>query len=763
VPAADSGTVPPPPGTGPSNPPPDIAELARRDPLTASRTYELLENGIEYNLAGIHIDAAQLVERLEQHKIWIDSSHRRGCRLQLRGADISAPDGYKIDLSGKEMREADLRHVKIGAANLADTDLRDASLTKVDFTSVEGLHPLMLAGADLKGAKLPEDVSWPEISRVEEISKNCGKYFIAVLSAGAYILLTLFGTTDANLIGDGASSKLPFLQIPVSIVSFYWVVPALLIAFGLFFWLNMQMLWENMSVLPAVMPTGANVDQATYPWIINSEARFNAKRLRFTLTTLDHITGWVATVLTMWFIPLVLWCVWDRCLPRHDVYLSGYQAAFTMIAIWLAFRFQLLKSATLRRKYKIVREIKNPLSSLGGTKRICLSLTISIVVAVFWILVTSAALIVPSHSTIWFQPLPKSTKRQLTARRLFYRLHLKYNADLERAQISIRPSGFKGVDETECRGVQGGSVQGRDIQNAYLQSAFMVNANLQHANLSNVDLEYADLRSIRAERYDGQLLLDLYPVFVAQICIQKNEKTTLPSVWRRAILRHTDMRWGQCSGVDFTGANLSHANLEGVNFAGAILTDTNFEGAILTGSHFNYSTCIGAYFFNTNLNKAIFTGADLRKVNLSWMKLNWANMDLTDLRETHLTGAYLNGAHLNGADLTGADLTGAHLNGADLTGADLTGAHLNGADLTGAYLNGAHLNGADLTEAYLNGAHLYGAHLTGKPINGAYVNEADFTGAHLAGAHLIGARISKWQIIVLKQDGADIRGVKVIH
>ena len=73
--------------------------------------------------------------------------------------------------------------------------------------------------------------------------------------------------------------------------------------------------------------------------------------------------------------------------------------------------------------------------------------------------------------------------------------------------------------------------------------------------------------------------------------------------------------------------------------------------------------------------------------------------------------AVLTGADLKGADLKGADLKGAVLTGAVLTGADLAGADLKGADLTGAVLTDADLTGADLTDADLTGADLTGADL----------------------------------------------------
>ena len=73
-----------------------------------------------------------------------------------------------------------------------------------------------------------------------------------------------------------------------------------------------------------------------------------------------------------------------------------------------------------------------------------------------------------------------------------------------------------------------------------------------------------------------------------------------------------------------------------------------------------------------------FTGA-----NLSWADLGGANLSWADLEGADLEGADLEGADLEGANLEGANLGGVDLRGANLGGANLGGANLGGADLRG--------------------------------------------------------------------------------
>jgi len=90
-------------------------------------------------------------------------------------------------------------------------------------------------------------------------------------------------------------------------------------------------------------------------------------------------------------------------------------------------------------------------------------------------------------------------------------------------------------------------------------------------------------------------------------------------------------------------------------------------------------------------SKFNFSGSNLTGANLSFAALEEAMMVGTNLTEADLTGANLFGANLAGAILVGANLAGAILCEVDLTGADLTGANLTGADLEDACLKGSDL------------------------------------------------------------------------
>ena len=100
--------------------------------------------------------------------------------------------------------------------------------------------------------------------------------------------------------------------------------------------------------------------------------------------------------------------------------------------------------------------------------------------------------------------------------------------------------------------------------------------------------------------------------------------------------------------------------------------------------------------------------------------------------ERVFSGSDLRGVDLSEADLRGVDLSGANLRQANLSGADLSQVNLYGADLSGAKLRGTSLRGANLGAARLGST---GATERAR-LDGAAVAAAQFVMAVLKGAAL---------------------------
>ncbi|WP_353736808.1 pentapeptide repeat-containing protein [Moorena sp. SIO2C4] len=137
---------------------------------------------------------------------------------------------------------------------------------------------------------------------------------------------------------------------------------------------------------------------------------------------------------------------------------------------------------------------------------------------------------------------------------------------------------------------------------------------------------------------------------------------------------------------DLSNANLSYARMLGVDgWKKADLSSINFTKAIYTSytefpTGFNPSKA-GAIFICA---EADLSGLDLKNVNLGYEELCGAN----------LSHANLSGARLYNTDLRAANLSYANLEGVDFHDADLSEANFSHANLKKAKLAKADLNDA---------------------------------------------------------------------
>jgi uncharacterized protein YjbI with pentapeptide repeats len=232
------------------------------------------------------------------------------------------------------------------------------------------------------------------------------------------------------------------------------------------------------------------------------------------------------------------------------------------------------------------------------------------------------------------------------------------------------------------------------------------------------------------------------------------------------------------SGVNFNQANLSVINLSGANLSQANLSDAklnvarlsgaNLADAILNNSSLNVANLIRADLSRAQLQRATLIRAELIRAELSRADLFEANLSSADLREATLRQANLRRANLSEASLRGAFLTGANLEmanlnatemgRADLSGANLRDTELRQANLSHANLSGADLSGANLRWADLSGANLRWADLSGAKLSGAILIGADLSNANLTNASLVHANLTQAKLIKAEWVGADLTG-----
>ena len=172
-------------------------------------------------------------------------------------------------------------------------------------------------------------------------------------------------------------------------------------------------------------------------------------------------------------------------------------------------------------------------------------------------------------------------------------------------------------------------------------------------------------------------------------------------------------------------AFLDKKNLSEINFSHQNLFQAYMNNVKAKNACFNYANLAeirgqGAIFSGSNMKKVNLNYANIPEAQFNNCQMSQANLQNAELREAHFEEAYLFGANFQNAYLTGANLRGADLRYANFAFATLTGADLTGADIEGANFIGANLQYAKLEDTNLDSACLLEAELRGAKIDNTF-------------------------------------------
>lgn len=588
----------------------------------------------------------EILQVLEAHQIWLRSDRSEGVRADLGKFDLHGADLEGVDLRGAGLRKANLKDARLFGANLGganlhkanlqnavltdarlcgaklikanlqnatlinvdlqEADLTGADLTGADMSRVKGLEKAKLnninltdatglmgnefAGADITGAKIPEDIArFDGLKYVETASRQARNVFLAMVGGCVYAWLTIWTTTDAELIINTAMTRLPIFQTEVPIVGFYWAAPLLLLALYFYFHLYLQGLWEALACLPAIFPDGSAVDQKCYPWLLMSLARAHVPMLERSQPPLWWMRVGLS-LLTAWgLVPLTLFLLWLRYLPRHDSAGVVLLIASLLAAIWSGIFFYRLMRATLKRT-AITHSGRFPVSEVAG--------------------VTLAAAVTV---TISYGAIGSGKQMEF----------LGYGFYAELSKVDISKAEIEGVDlrfaEAVTANLEGADLEGTNLQGANLQGANLGQVNLKKANLQGAVLKKANLQGANLKWAD----------------------------LRGANLSETNLFKAKLTGANLKGANLSNACLRSAVLKGVILEESNLRGADLTEARLG-----GSNLTKANLTEAILKDAIFEK-DESWWKYPPEKTVPDDAEEhaVNMLGVILKDADLSGADL----------------------------------------------------------------------------------------------------------------
>lgn len=501
---------------------------ARLQGARLSNAILVAANLSEANLSGADLGGAQLHHADLGEATLLDANLKeaglQGARMQgavLRDANLRSASAKEANLkgahlTGADLSGADLRYVNLEAivlirgdgldnivepAELSRTNLRNADLSDAKLSTVGGLLPDMLAGANLSNAKLPQKISTFEgLKHVEELSRNARTTFLAMLVGCVYCWLTIATTTDVRLLTNSASSPLPIIQTEIPIAWFYWAAPLLILSVYFYLHLYLHRLWHGLATLPAVFQDGKQLHDKAYPWLLNGLVRAHFPILRRRRDQFSYIQNAVSVLLAWWVVPVTLLLFWIRHLPRQDWVGTSVQIGCIFVATGFGALSYALARRTLRFRPTAFR--KTTAWRDGRTFAASGHFAVAVILAaISWGAINGTReLGAAGLSVRWDWAEPRSWVPYG-----FDKFGYDVFANLRDATLSSKPANSWQLDDDDLlASVTGAKLQGASLRYADLTDAFLARADLRGArldgaylrgaNLEDADLNGADLR-----------------------------------------------------------------------------------------------------------------------------------------------------------------------------------------------------------------------------------------------------------------------------
>ena len=149
----------------------------------------------------------------------------------------------KAIFDGSDLKNSEFSQCNFEEASLLRAKLNESNFQDSNFEKVTGLLGSQLAGANISGTKIPEDIrKFEGLTRIEELSKKAGKLFILMLVGCLYSWLTIATTTDSQLLLNSKHYDLPIIQTAIPITPFFYLSPLILLGIYIWFHLHLQRL-----------------------------------------------------------------------------------------------------------------------------------------------------------------------------------------------------------------------------------------------------------------------------------------------------------------------------------------------------------------------------------------------------------------------------------------------------------------------------------------------------------------------------------------
>jgi uncharacterized protein YjbI with pentapeptide repeats len=585
--------------------------------------------------------------------------------LDLTGADLSHAQLSESNLRGAVLRITDLTGANLQNAQVYDADLYGAKLHEVDLTKVQGLVQCQLSGTDLSNAQLPADAGkFAGLEHVSDISVQARNLLWATVGACFFAAVTTIVTTDGVLVAHSGSTLLPVVQINVPIITFFWLMPLILLSLYLYLHFQLQYLWDGLASLPSVFPDGVGLEEKAYPLFLVGLAHQYVPILEKNRPPLSWLRG-AASIASAWgLVPFTIFLCWLRYLRVHEIWGTAWHIVLLTLTIWFGMAAYGLTVETLRGEKHPQPCVDKRSYRLGYQLVARHRIVIVFVAAVLMSLwLVTVAVLYPGwigKDEAWINP---DVKDEITSLRKWFCPDLSYSV------VSHRPDDWFRLTDADQNlvGVKGALLAGVNLRGADGTGAFLAKATLDKADLQGANFSEADLR---------ESSLNWAKLRNAQLEHAKLSGAHLDN----ADLRGAKLKSATMPGATLWRAQLNDANLYGAQLQKAYLEEANLEKADLGEADLHGANLKHAKMPNASLWKAQLNGADLFHAKLQKAILQEANLEEANLGRTNLAGTKLQGANVRSAGFAKAKFQDTELQGVDLSQAkDLTREQLEGA------------------------------------------------------------------------------------
>jgi len=665
--------------------------------------------------------------------------------VQFEDCDLQETKFVGVHFTATAFRRCSLDQAKFTGVSTG-LEIEQSSAAMANFEGLDGLSSESFVDCNVRDASLPKCLEAKDvIKELEDRSASANKAFAALLAVCGYTLLSNATLADAGLFTTSQyTAKLPILNVDIPTTSFYLFAPMVVLgAYGNFHF-EATRLWETAGGLPLARFNERRLAGRVKQWVLMgvieggppTTPRTNRLKHWWNLTLISWL-GWGSG-------PITLAALLGKSVKSHEGPNIAIHALATIVAsfwaMWLYWKMQ----SSLRWSNQV------------GRSWVAWSALTSVLTATFVVLC-----VIGAYSKESFFDIEWNKVRGIYAP----------FADLQDADISMHPSGWKADSPESFLAVRPARLIDRDLRYANAESAFLCRADMDRANMPYINLKRADLRraNFRGGCLDDATLVraDLREADLTGTTFLRAKLTELKATsanFRNANLSGADLdhsilgylpkaeSWMRTrKGADFTSANLTSTTFiesaaQGVNFYRANLTDARLDRGIFAlanfmGANLTRTVGSGCNFMGAELDTAILDGLDLKQANLYKAGLrgssgNSLRVCLSDLRKVDFNAANWSYADLTNTNIDGATFDGSRFSNCQFTFAQGAIARAVGARFSHCWFNGARLNRSDLRNAIFINCYFQRADLTGANVEGAHFINCSFKGIEYGDPHV---------------------------